>query len=54
MHTTSGVTVKSAIRRLTELKDQLKHHHLIMLLAYNKWANYVTTTTKKTRPLKYV
>nr|XP_020758391.1 putative 60S ribosomal protein L37a [Odocoileus virginianus texanus] len=37
--TTSAVTVKSAIRRLKELKDQEKHHHLIMLLAYNKWVN---------------
>ena len=36
MHTTSGATVKSAIRRRTELKDQLKHHHLIMLLCYAK------------------
>ncbi|KAB0342336.1 hypothetical protein FD755_013330 [Muntiacus reevesi] len=46
-HTTSAVTVKSAIRRLKGLKDQLKHHQLIMLLAYNKWVNFCNKNNKK-------
>ena len=44
-YTTTSVTVKSAIRRLKELKDQQKYHHLIMLVAYSKWADLCNKIT---------
>ncbi|XP_032991450.1 uncharacterized protein LOC117038650 [Rhinolophus ferrumequinum] len=46
-NTTSAVTVKSAIRRLKELKDQYSRSSTIETLLYNKCVNLCNNNNKK-------